>query len=47
MFALFYAYNGLLASLKPSRLKTYLDVLVGLFDRLVLQTNVKNEFGMV
>ena len=39
----FHTYDGLLASPRPARLQAALDVMMGLFDRVGLQTNVKKR----
>ena len=45
--ALFYADDGMVASLDPVWLKVAFNALVGLFDRVALQTNVEKTVGMV
>ena len=45
--AFFYEDNGILASLQLSRLHSALDVLTGLFGRVILQNNFKNMVGIV
>ena len=47
LVAFFYSDNGLLASPRPARLQAHLEVLTGLFDRVVLHTNIKKTVGMV
>ena len=44
--AYFYAKNGLVLSTQPERLQRYFDVLVGLFDRVSLCTNISKTVGM-
>ena len=43
----FYANNDLLASPRPARIQAALYVFMGLFDRVVLHTNVNKKVGMV
>ena len=43
----FYSNESLLTSTRPYRLQADLDVLTGLFYRVVLQTNTNKKFGMV
>ena len=43
----FYANDNLIASTCPEWLQWKFDVLKGLFDRVYLQTNVKNKVVMV
>ena len=45
--ALFYANNGMVASSDPAWLQGAFNALVGLFDRVGLQTNVRKTVGMV
>ena len=45
--ALFYADNGIVASLDPAWLQSAFTALVGLFDRVGLQTNVGKTVIMV
>ena len=45
--ACFYADNGIIALPRTDRLQEVLDVLMELFDRVGLQTNVKKMVGMV
>ena len=45
--ALFYANDVLLASPRPARLQVVLDVLIGLFYRFGLQTNVSKMVEML
>ena len=45
--ASFYADDGLLTSPRPARLQAALDVLMGLFNRVGLQTNLNKTVGMV
>ena len=47
MAALFYVYDGLIISLRPSRLQDTLDVLTVLFDRVGLGNNVYKMAGIV
>ena len=47
LVALFYDADGLLASPRLDWIQAYLDVLVRLFYRVGLQTNVKKIVGMV
>ena len=44
---LFYSDNGLLASPQPAHLQAVLNVLMGMFDRFGIYTNVNNTVGMV
>ena len=44
--ALFYAYDGIVASPESSRLQGEFDVLTGLFDRLGLRTNKGKTVSM-
>ena len=43
----FYADDGLLASMRPTRLQAALGMLMGLFDRVGLRTKVNNMVGVV
>ena len=43
----FYADDSLVASTQLERLQRAFDVLTGLFDRVILQTNTANTVGMV
>ena len=45
--ALFYADNGMVTSSNPGWLQCAFNTLVGLFDRVGLQTNVGKTVGMV
>ena len=45
--ALFYAGDSMVASLDPVWLKVAFNALVGLFDRVALQNNVRKTVGMV
>ena len=45
--ALFYAYNGMVASLDPQWLQGAFITLVSLFDRVGLRTNVCKTVGLV
>ena len=45
--ALFYADNGMSASSDPAWLQGAFNALLGLFDRVCLQKNVRKAFGMV
>ena len=45
--ALFYTYYGMVASSDPRWLQGYFNTLVGLFDRVGLQSSVRNTVGMV
>ena len=45
--ALFYANDGMVASSDPGWLQGAFNVLVGLFDRVGLRTNVRKTVGMV
>ena len=45
--ALFYVDDRLLDSLQPSRLQKKLDVLMGLFNRAGIKTNVGKTVGMI
>ena len=45
--ALFYANDGMVTLLDPAWLQVAFNALVGLFDRMVLQTNVRKTVGMV
>ena len=45
--ALFYADDGMVASLEPRWLQGAFSTLVGLFDRVGLRTNVRTTVGMV
>ena len=45
--ALFYADNGMVALSEPAWLQGAFNALLGLFDRVVLQTNVRKTVGMV
>ena len=47
MASFFCADDGLLASTHPECLQGALDLLGGVFDRFILQTNVGNTVGMV
>ena len=42
---IFYANAGIIALNRPARLQAALDVLMGLFDRFPLQTNVDKRLG--
>ena len=44
---LFYANNGVVASTDPGWLQSEFDMMMGLFDRVGLQTNVRKTVGMV
>ena len=44
---LFYAYNGMVASSDPCCLQGAFNTLVGLFDRVGLQTNTRKTVSMV
>ena len=44
---LLYADDGMVASSEPRWLQGAFNTLVGLFDRVVLRTNVRNTVGMV
>ena len=44
---LLYANDGLIAYLSPARLQESLEVLMVLFERVGLQTNMDNRFGMI
>ena len=44
---LFYAYNGLVASLDPRWIQGAFSTLVGLFDKVVLRNNSWKTVGMV
>ena len=43
----FYAYNGLVTLNQLEKLQRAFDVLIGLFDRVGLQTNTTKTVGMV
>ena len=43
----FYADDGLLASTRLHRIQGALDVLIGMFCRVVLQTNINKTVGIV
>ena len=45
--ALFYADDGLITSPRPARIQAALDVLMEMFDRVGLQTNINKRVGMV
>ena len=45
--SVFYAEDGIVASLDPRCLQGYFSTLVGLFDRVVLRTNVRKTVLMV
>ena len=45
--ALFYADNGVVASTDPGWLQLEFDLMMGLFDRVGLRTNVRKTVGMV
>ena len=45
--ALFYAYNGMVASSNPHWLQGAFNTPVGLFDRVGLRNNFGKTFGMV
>ena len=45
--ALFYAYDGMVAFSEPHWLQGAFNTLVGLFDRVGLQTNGRKTFSMV
>ena len=45
--ALFYADNGMVASLEPQWLQGAFIILVGLFDRVGMRTDVRKTFSMV
>ena len=47
LVALLYVDDRLMASPQLSRLKEALDFLTGLFDRVVVRTNVENMVSMV
>ena len=44
---MFYANNAMVTSLDPVWIQGAFNALVGLFDRVGLQTNVRKTFGMV
>ena len=44
---MFYADDGMVASLDPAWLQGAFNALVGLFDRVGLQKNVRKTVGMV
>ena len=45
--ALFYANNGVVASTDPGWLQSEFDLMMGLFDRVGLRTNVRKTVWMV
>ena len=45
--AIFCAYDGMVASTNPRWLQTEFDVLLGLFERVGLKTNVRKTVGVV
>ena len=47
MAEFFYTDGNLLASPRPACIQVVMDVLTVLFDRVCLQTNVENTFGVV
>ena len=44
---LFYADNGVVASTDPGWLQSEFDLMMGLFDRVGLQTNIRKTVWMV
>ena len=44
---MFYADDGMVASLDPTWLQGAFNALIGLFDRVGLQNNVRNTVGIV
>ena len=45
--AIFYADNRMVASTKPVWLQTTFDMLTGIFEQVMLNTNVQKTVGMV